>query len=83
MTMLTDLARLAAIACVLLGGCCACALAVDSPVKVAVLHGTFDNFRHRDEHDAVLKHLGWQFTKYPSNELKRLTGELDRYDLVV
>jgi len=83
MTMLTDLARLAAIACVLLGGCCACALAVDSPVKVAVLHGTFDNFRHRDEHDAVLKQLGWQFTKYPCTELARLVGDLGQYDLVL
>jgi hypothetical protein len=50
---------------------------------VAILHGTYDNDRHRDEHDAALAQLGWPATKYALRDVPRLVAELERYDLVI
>ena len=79
----TNSACLVAALCALLAGSCPFGTAAKKPVNLAVLHGTFDSFRHSDEHDAVLRQFGWQFAKYSSTELKRLAGALGQYDLVL
>ncbi len=53
------------------------------PLRVAVIHGTYDNNRHQGEHDGALAELGWPATQYPMTDLKRLAGELGGYDLVL
>lgn len=51
--------------------------------RVAVLHGTYDHQRHHQEHDAILRQLGWPASKYALTDVDRLVAALDQFDLVL
>lgn len=61
----------------------AAAAQADGPVRVALVHGSFGNFRHRDDYDGVMKTLGWKLDKFENKDFARLAGQLDNYDLVL
>lgn len=65
-----------------------CLLAVSlaraaEPVRVALVHGSFGNYRHRDDYDAVTKALGWKLDKFENKDFGKLVGQLDNYDIVL
>lgn len=52
-------------------------------VRVALVHGSFGNFRHRDDYDATLKSLGWTLDKFENKDFGKLAAQLGNYDLVL
>lgn len=59
-----------------------CAFAAE-PVRVALVHGSYSNFRHRDDYDGVMKELGWTLDKFENKDFGKLAGQLDNYDLIL
>lgn len=53
------------------------------PARVALLHGSFGNYRHRDDYDGVARELGWRLDKFENQDFGKLVGQLDQYDLVL
>jgi hypothetical protein len=51
--------------------------------RVALVHGSFGNYRHRDDYDAVMKQLGWRMDKFENKGFGQLAGRLGDYDLVL
>ena len=52
------------------------ALAADAP-RVALLHGSYGNFRHRDDYDGVMRELGWKLEKVENKDfLDYVAGHL-------
>jgi len=53
------------------------------PPKVAVMYSSFADYAFRDEYDAHLAGLGWQFEKLENTEADGLVGRLGEFDLVI
>ena len=53
------------------------------PVRVALVHGSYGNFRHRDDYDGVMKDLGWKLDKFENKDFGKLVGQLEHYDLIL
>ncbi len=51
--------------------------------RVALLHGSWDNFRHRDDYDRRLAELRWPMDKVVNREFGALVPRLDQYDLIL
>ena len=51
--------------------------------RVALIHGSFDNYRHRDDYDAVMKELGWKLDKVENKDFGKLMERLGDCDLVL
>lgn len=56
--------------------------AAESP-RVALLHGSYANFRHRDDYDGLIQQLGWTLDKFENKDFGTLATRLDEYDLVL
>jgi hypothetical protein len=54
----------------------------DDP-RIALVHGSFGNFRHRDDYDAVTRELGWSLTKFENKDFATLAGRLAEFDWVL
>lgn len=66
-------------------GCAVLALGTQAaePVRVALVHGSYGNFRHRDDYDGVMKQLGWKLDKFENQDFGKLAAQLAQYDIVL
>ncbi|NPV47954.1 MAG: hypothetical protein HPY69_13420 [Armatimonadetes bacterium] len=51
--------------------------------RVALLHGSYGNFRHRDDYDGAMQQLGWTLDKFENKNFTALAGRLDDYDILL
>jgi hypothetical protein len=52
-------------------------------LRVALLHGSYSNYRHRDDYDEAMKSLGWRLEKVENKNFADLAGRLDQFDLLL
>jgi hypothetical protein len=54
-----------------------------APPRIALLYSDHGNFRHRDDYDRVIKHLGWPMTKFENRQIGDLVKRLDEFDILL
>lgn len=60
-----------------------CSAATAEGPRVALLHGSYANFRHRDDYDGAMQQLGWTLEKFENKDFATLAPRLNEYDLLL
>lgn len=63
--------------------CAAACSPLAAAPRVALVHGSYGNFRHRNDYDSVMKHLGWTLDKFENKNFAQLVAQLDNYDFIL
>ena len=63
----------------LAAGCC---VAQNAP-RVALIHSNHMDYRHRDDYDSRLEHMGWPMDKFENIRFGELAEQLDAYDILL
>ena len=58
-------------------------IAVAEVPRVALVHGSYGNFSHRDDYAAVAKELGWRLDKFENKDFATMALRLDESDIVL